>query len=110
MHPSEVLLALDPAPAADPAGSIWSTAPMILAFVAIFYFVLYRPQQKEQKEHAELVAGLKKGDHVVTTAGIHGTVHEAKAETLVLEIHPNSYLTVDRTAVRRKSGDVAKGA
>jgi preprotein translocase subunit YajC len=38
----------------------------------------------------------------VTASGIHGKVHEAKGDTLVLEISPNAYLTVDREAVKRK--------
>lgn len=111
MFPSDLLLSLDPAPAADAGGSIISSLPMLLAFVAIFYFVLLRPQQKEAKQQAELVASLQKGDRVVTSAGIHGTIHEAKGETLVIEIATNSYMTVDRAAVRRKAGaEPTKGA
>lgn len=102
MFPPDLLLSLDPAPAAAPGGSILSSLPMLLAFVAIFYFVLLRPQQKEAKQQAELVASLQKGDRVVTSSGIHGMIHEAKGETLVLEISTNSFMTVDRSAVRRK--------
>ena len=94
--PSDLLLSLnDP----GPMGSPWI---MMIAFAAIFYFVIFRPQQKEQKEHQTLVASLQKGDRVVTGAGIHGRVHEAKSDTLVLEIAPNTFLTVDRETVRRK--------
>ena len=97
--PSDLLLSLnDP----GPMGSPWI---MMIAFAAIFYFVIFRPQQKEQKDHQALVASLQKGDRVVTGAGIHGRVHEAKADTLVLEIAPNTFLTVDRETVRRKVTD-----
>ena len=47
--------------------------PLILIFV-IFYFFLIRPQQKKVKEHKLLVEGLKRGDKVITTGGIVGTV------------------------------------
>ncbi len=47
--------------------------PLILIFV-IFYFFLIRPQQKKVKEHKDMVEGLKRGDKVITTGGIVGTV------------------------------------
>ena len=47
--------------------------PLILIFV-IFYFFLIRPQQKKVKEHKLMVEGLKRGDRVITTGGIVGTV------------------------------------
>ena len=47
--------------------------PLILIFV-IFYFFLIRPQQKKVKEHRAMVEGLKKGDKVVTSGGITGTI------------------------------------
>ena len=47
--------------------------PLILIFV-IFYFFLIRPQQKKAKEHKLMVAGLKRGDEVVTSGGIVGKV------------------------------------
>ena len=74
---------------------------------AIFYFVLWRPQQEEAKQAQKLVAGLVRGDRVVTASGIHGTVHEARDSTLVLEIAPNTYMTVDRETVKRKLAEDA---
>ena len=56
----------------DSAG-IGQFIPLILIFV-IFYFFLIRPQQKKVKEHKLMVEGLKRGDKVVTTGGIVGTV------------------------------------
>ena len=49
--------------------------PLILIFV-IFYFFLIRPQQKKVKEHKLMVAALKRGDEVVTSGGIVGTVEK----------------------------------
>jgi len=87
----------------DPGASLLSSPlTMIPIVAAIFYFVLWRPQQQEQKEQQKLIASLQRGDKVVTTGGIHGTVHEAKADTLVIEVSTNSFLTVDRDTVKRK--------
>ena len=62
--------------------------PLILIFV-IFYFFLIRPQQKKVKEHRAMVENLKRGDKVVTSAGIIGTIERIidaeKAEVLIAE-------------------------
>ena len=62
--------------------------PLILIFV-IFYFFLIRPQQKRAKDHKALVAALKRGDEVVTSGGIVGTVErilgEDKLDLLISE-------------------------
>jgi len=62
--------------------------PLILIFV-IFYFFLIRPQQRKVKEHKAMVEGLKRGDKVVTSAGIIGTIERIidaeKAEVLIAE-------------------------
>lgn len=55
------------------SGGIVAFLPMI-AFVAILYFLLIRPQQKRQKQHQELIASIRKGDKVVTNSGIIATV------------------------------------
>ena len=62
--------------------------PLILIFV-IFYFFLIRPQQKKVKEHKIMVDNLKRGDKIVTSSGIIGTVERIidneKAEVLIAE-------------------------
>ncbi len=60
--------------------------PLILIFV-IFYFFLIRPQQKKAKEHKQMTANLKRGDQIVTSGGIIGTVERVmdndRAEIIV---------------------------
>lgn len=63
---------------------IMSFLPIILMF-AIFYFLLIRPQQKKQKEHEAMVKNLKKGDRVVTTGGLIGTIHTLQDDYVVLK-------------------------
>ena len=59
--------------------------PIILMFV-IFYFLLIRPQQKKQKELQAMIAGIKKGDKVVTTGGILGVVSSIQEDYVVLAV------------------------
>ncbi len=84
---------------------ILSFLPLILMFV-VFYFLLIRPQQKRQKEHSEMVKNLKKGDRVVTTGGIIGTVQTLQDDYLVLKVgDQDTKIEVLRSAVQevRKS-------
>lgn len=66
-------------------GGIAAFAPLILMF-GIFYFLLIRPQQKKAKEHKALLDGLKKGDSIITSGGLYGTVVEAKDEILTVDL------------------------
>jgi preprotein translocase subunit YajC len=58
----------------------------IAVLVAIMYFVMIRPQQKQAKTHRELLSGLKKGDEVVTQGGILGKIHLVSEQTVTLEV------------------------
>jgi preprotein translocase subunit YajC len=62
--------------------------PLIL-ILAVFYFLLIRPQQTRAKEHKAFVASLKKNDRVVTAAGLYGRVIEVREKDVTLEIAPN---------------------
>lgn len=72
--------------------------PMILVF-AVFYFLVIRPQQKQRKERMEMLAGLKRGDKVVTIGGIHGTLTEVRDRTIKLKVADNLELKMNREAV-----------
>ena len=79
----------------DSAG-IGQFIPLILIFV-IFYFFLIRPQQKKVKEHRTMVEGLKKGDKVVTSGGITGTITRViDNEKVEVEIADNVTVEVIR--------------
>lgn len=94
------------------SGAFTSQLLMMGAIFAIFYFLMIRPQQQEQKKQADLHAGLKKDDKVVTVSGLHGTVHEVRASTVVLEVADRVRIEVDKEAVKRKADDdsAKKGA
>lgn len=92
------------------AGEQGSLGGMLLPLVmvgTVFYFFVYRPNQKDEAARKTLIAGLQRGDRVVTASGIHGKLHEARGETLVLEVSPNCFLTVDREVVKGKLAEPA---
>ncbi len=71
------------------------------AIFAIFYFLLIRPQQKQRKERAALLATIKRGDRVVTTGGLHGTVVGLNEQTVILKVADQVKLEFDRSAIGR---------
>ena len=87
-------------PAAGLAGILSSFAPLLLV-IFIFYFFLVRPQQKRMAEYQKLVAGLRKGDRVVTSGGIIGTVHRVETNNpdVVVEIAENVRVRIQRSAI-----------
>ncbi len=76
-----------------------TVGPLILMF-AIFYFLLIRPQQKQQKKVREMQDSLSKGDKVVTIGGMHGIVDSFDEEKVVIKAGDGSRLTFDRRAIR----------
>ena len=98
---ASILLALSPdALAAGEAagGGIAQLVPLVLIIV-IFYFLLIRPQQKRLKAHQSMIGELKKGDKVVTSGGIIGTVQDVSDDTLRVEIADKVRVSVKRDTI-----------
>ena len=91
-------LFLAQAPAGGAGSGIAGFVPFIFIFV-IMYFVLLRPQMKRQKEQARLVAALKTGDRVVTSAGIHGLISNVKETTVIVKVADNVKIEMEKSAV-----------
>jgi preprotein translocase subunit YajC len=72
--------------------------PLIGMFV-IFYVLLIRPQQKRQRELQKMIESLRKGDRVMTTGGIYGTVVGVKDRIVVLRIAENVKIEVAKQAI-----------
>ena len=68
-------------------------------FVLIFYFLLIRPQSKRRKEHRALMAGLAKGDEVVTAGGIVGQVSKVEDDFVKVKVASNIELRLQKSAV-----------
>ena len=78
---------------------ILQTSWPILLMVVIFYFLLWRPQKKQQKERASLLGSLKKGQKIVTIGGIYGEIVELDDEKVKVQVSEKVGLTFARTAV-----------
>jgi preprotein translocase subunit YajC len=76
-------------------GGFAAMVPLLLMF-AIFYFLLIRPQQRKQKKHRELLAGLKRGDSIVTTGGLHGKITGITDTVVTLEVAEKVRVKVGR--------------
>jgi preprotein translocase subunit YajC len=77
----------------------------ILLMGIIFYFMLYRPQKKEQQRRSELLDGLKKGDRITTIGGLYGTIVGFSDKTVTLKIADKVDVTILRTAVSGYQND-----
>ena len=71
--------------APNPAGSMVSTIMMLILMLAIFYFMLIRPENKRKKEAEQMRSSVKTGDKIVTIGGIIGTVVHVKEDKVVIE-------------------------
>jgi preprotein translocase subunit YajC len=85
-------------------GTIVSLVPFVLIF-ALFYFLLILPQQKRQKQQKSLLEALKKGDKVVTSSGIWGTVTNLGKDTVTLQIADNTKIKIQRDYIARIRGE-----
>ncbi|WP_018130830.1 preprotein translocase subunit YajC [Effusibacillus pohliae] len=78
--------------------TLYQLLPFLL-MILIFYFLLIRPQQKRAKERNAMLAGLKKGDRVVTIGGMHGTITELDDDTVTLRVAENTRIKFERSAI-----------
>ena len=80
---------------------------LMLLIVAVFYFVLIRPQQRRAKEHRDMLQNLKKGDVVVTTGGLIGKISGMTDSVVTLEVAEKIRLRVIRSHVASKQAGEA---
>lgn len=91
-----------PAQGQDAGGSMISMLVMFGAVILIMYFLMIRPQQKKQKEHQNMLNNIKKGDKVVTSAGIHGTVKDIDGNQMHVQIADNVVIKLEKAAIVNK--------
>lgn len=75
------------------------TVGPIVVMIAIFYFLLYRPQKKQQKQRMSMLDSLKKGDKVVTIGGIYGTIEALSDKSLKLKVADRVVIEVARASI-----------
>jgi preprotein translocase subunit YajC len=82
-------------------GGVLSMLPLMAGMFAIAYFLIIRPQQKQKKEREATLSAVKKGDRVVTTSGVHGTVVGLTEQMMTLKVADQVRLDFDRSALGR---------
>jgi len=98
MHPVLHAFLSQTAPEGQAANPILQFLPFILiAFV--FYFIFFRPQQRQAKQHQAFLVALKKGDEVVTQGGIVGTVHLVEDRVVTIDVGGGTKLRVIKNQV-----------
>jgi preprotein translocase subunit YajC len=101
------------APSGGDAGQGLSTTLLMFAIIiGIFYFMILRPQQKRQKERQKLLEALKKGDRVITSGGMYGTIAGIDEKTVLIQVADNVKMKFERSSVTsvvsEGSGEVEK--
>ena len=89
--------------AATPAtgSSALGSLIMMVAMIAVFYFLLIRPQRKKDKAVKDMLSALKKGDRICTIGGIYGTIVEIKEDTLTIAVGAQkTQMVIARWAIR----------
>ena len=88
-----------PAAQVSPQGSLLSMLPMLVIFIAVFYFLLIRPQSKRAKEHKNLVDNLAIGDEVLTNGGIVGRLTKLRDSYIVIAVSKDVEITLQKNAI-----------
>ena len=84
---------------AAPPGPGYMDLLLLVGFVGIFYFLLWRPQSKRRKEHQQLMSALTKGDEVVTAGGIVGRVTKVEDDFVKVQVASDVELRIQKSAV-----------
>jgi preprotein translocase subunit YajC len=90
---------------AQGSGSGISMILMMAVIIAIFYFLMIRPQQKKQKDIQKAREALKPGDKVLTAGGIYGKLKEVNDKDMVVEIADNTRVHIDKNSVFASAED-----
>ncbi|CAA6812462.1 MAG: Preprotein translocase subunit YajC (TC 3.A.5.1.1) [uncultured Sulfurovum sp.] len=75
--------------------------PLIFLF-AIFYFLIIRPQQKQQKEHKAMLDALTKGDAVITTGGLHAEIIKVEEDFIKIKLNDTTVVKLEKSFVVKK--------
>jgi preprotein translocase subunit YajC len=96
---------------APPAQNPMFTFLMIGGMILVFWLFMIRPQAKKAKEQKAYIDNLKKGDKIVTIAGIHANVNKVNEDgTLQIEVNPGSYLKIEKSAISQEWSAAANKA
>lgn len=97
------------APSAGSGGMFVSFLPFVLIF-GVFYFLLILPQQRKQKKHRAMLEALKKGDRVLTTGGVLGTVAAINQDVVTVQVADNVRIKIRREYIAELQEGQEEGA
>jgi preprotein translocase subunit YajC len=89
-------------PAGDPISGIIMNIIPFAAIIGVFYFLIFRPQQKKQKETKNMLSNLKRGDKVVTIGGLCATIFDVKEKTVILKVDDNTKVEYLKSAISER--------
>lgn len=87
-------------------GGLPLLALYVVGFIAIFYFLAIRPQQKQRRAHDSLVNSVKKGDRIVSVGGLFGTVRRVDDASVMVEIAKGVQIQLARRAIAEIVSDL----
>ncbi len=82
-------------------GDLFNSLFLFLPLIAIFYFLIFRPQQKQRKDLQQMLASIKQGDRIVTRGGIEATVDKVEEKRLRIEVGSGIRMWMSRDYVDR---------
>ncbi len=97
----DLAYAMGSSPGGGNGSGIMSILPLMIGMFAIMYFLIIRPQQKQKRERESLLRAVKKGDRVVTSGGLYGTVVGLSEHTVTLKVADQVKLDFERSAIGR---------
>ncbi|HEY0430038.1 MAG TPA: preprotein translocase subunit YajC [Pyrinomonadaceae bacterium] len=80
-------------------GSAWSLFFPLILMVGIFYFLVIRPQKRQQQQLQEMIGQLKAGDDVVTNGGVIGKIKEVRDTSFIIQSAEKSFIEIGKSAV-----------
>ena len=87
------------APQGGGSANLISTLIMFGAIFLIFYFMIIRPQQKRAKEREKMLSNMQKGDKIITSGGMHGTIAGLDEKTVLLQVGDNIKMKFEKSAI-----------
>ena len=93
------IILMAPAQGGEQGSSAISTVIMFGSIILIFYFMIYRPQRKRQKDREALISKMDKGDKVILSGGLHGTISSIEDTTILVQVSDNTKLRFEKSSV-----------
>ena len=98
----DVFLLAQPSGDANP---LISFLPLLL-IIGIFYFLIIRPQKKREQKRKDMIAAVEKGDKIITSGGVHGTVNRVDEHSVLVQVDSNVKLRIDKNSIANVGGEM----